>query len=161
MLTLAEKYLLALRCLNAALAIDAANPIVHEQAVRFRLAINPRLASLPAKVAGVIETEFTAIDASTDLKKYNSDFLEKHKDSASHLVSAVKIQRLLGEDPKKCEKDLSGVLGLKSNDWEPAAEALGLLYQWRSSEAEAFKKAAHEKWPEVTLFGPPSPTPSS
>ncbi|KAI0100575.1 tetratricopeptide [Nemania sp. FL0031] len=156
-----EKYLLALRCLNAALAIDAANPIVHEQAVRFHQEINSKLASLPPKVAEVIKSEFTAIAASTDLKKYNAEFLAKHKDSAPHVVSAVKIQKLLGEDQKTCEKALFGVLSLKSADWEPAAEALGLLLQWRSSEAEAFKTAAQETWPEVTMFSPAPPPPAT
>lgn len=156
------KYLLALRCLNAALAIDAANPVVHEQAVRFRQEVNSKLASLPSKVAEVIKTEFTAIRASTDLKKYNAEFLAKHEDSAPHVVSAIKIQKLLGEDQKTCEKGLFDVLKLGSADWEPAAEALGLLFQWRSSEVEAFKKAAEETWPEVTLFKPqPSPPATS
>ncbi|KAI1304829.1 tetratricopeptide [Xylaria venustula] len=157
-----EKYLLALQCLNAALVIDATNPVVHEQAVRFHQEINSKLASLPANVAEVIKTEFTALDASTDLKKYNAEFLEKHKNSAAHVVSAIKVQKLLGEDQKTCEKSLFGILGLKSDDWEPAAEALGLLFQWRSSEADAFRKAAAETWPEVTLFNPPPPaTPAS
>ncbi|KAF2964432.1 hypothetical protein GQX73_g9157 [Xylaria multiplex] len=156
-----EKYLLALHCLNAALAIDPANPVVHEQTVRFRQEINLKLASLPAKVAEVIKTEFTAIDASTDLKKYNADFLKKHKESAAHVVSAVKIRKLLGEDQKACEKALFDVLSLKTEDWEPAAEAHGLLLQWRSGEAEAFRKAAGETWPEVTAFNPPPAPPAS
>ncbi|KAI1367885.1 tetratricopeptide [Xylaria arbuscula] len=154
-----EKYLLALRCLNAALAIETANPVVHEQAVRFRKELNS--ASLPAKVAEVINSEFTAIDASTDLKKYNAEFLDKNKDSPAHAVSAIKIQKLLGEDQKTCEKALFDILKMKSDDWEPAAESLGLLYQWRSSEADAFRKAAEETWPEVTLFKPPPPPPTS
>ncbi|KAI0872202.1 tetratricopeptide [Hypoxylon argillaceum] len=153
------KYLLALRCLNAALAIDAANPVVHEQAVRFHREVISKLASLPAKAAEVIKSEFTALETSADLKKHNAEFLAKHKDSAPHVVSAVKIQKLLGEDQKTCEKGLFGVLSLKSANWEPAAEALGLLLQWRSSEAETFKKAAQETWPEVTLFSPLPPPP--
>ncbi|KAI8946652.1 tetratricopeptide [Xylaria longipes] len=156
-----EKYLLALRCLNAALAIDATNPVVHEQAVRFRQELSSKLASLPAKVAEVIKTEFTAIPPSTDLKEYNAEFLKQHKDSAPHVVSAVKIQKLLGEDQNTCEKALFDILKLKSDNWEPAAEALGLLFQWRSGEAEAFKKAAEETWPEVTLFKPPPPPPTT
>ncbi|KAI0398499.1 tetratricopeptide [Xylariaceae sp. FL0594] len=149
------KYLLALRCLNAALAIEATNPEVHEQAVRFRQEMNTKLPSLPAKVAEVIKAEFTAIEPSTDLKQYNADFLARHKDSAPHVVSAVKVQKFLGEDVKVCEQGLKEVLGMKSTNWEPAAEALALLFQWHSSEAEAFKKAAHDVWPEVTLFSPP------
>ncbi|CAJ2512627.1 Uu.00g007460.m01.CDS01 [Anthostomella pinea] len=147
-----EKYLLALRCLTAAQAIDASNPAVHEQAVRFRQVLNSKLSSLPSKVADVAKSDFTAIDASTDLKKYNVDFRDRHKDSAPHVVSATKASKFLGEDQKKCEKDLRGVLDLESANYETAAEALGLLMQWRSSEADAFKKAAYDKWPEVTIF---------
>lgn len=78
------------------------------------------------------------------------------------MVSAIKNQKLLGEDQKTCEKALFDILKLDNADWEPAAEALGLLFQWRSSEAEAFKKAAEETWPEVTLFQPlPSPPATS
>ncbi|KAI1817840.1 tetratricopeptide [Poronia punctata] len=149
------KYLLALNCLNAALALDATNPVVHEQAVRFRKEMDEKLSTLPVKVADVIRSDFTAIDESTDLKTYNADMLAKYEDSAPHLVSGVKVQKLLGEDLKVCEGNLQKVLSMKTSDWEPAAEALGLLFQWRSSEAEAFKKAAHETWPEVTLFSPP------
>ncbi|KAI1436137.1 tetratricopeptide [Xylaria sp. CBS 124048] len=160
-----EKYLLALRCLNAAMAIDPTNPVIHEQTVRLYQAISSKATSLPVKVAEVLKTEFTAIDASTDLKAYNSAYLESNKTSPAHAVSGVKVQKLLGEDQKACEKALFDILSLGSADWEPAAEALGLLYQWRSTEIEAFQKAAHETWPEVTLFAPPPPaaatTPSS
>ncbi|KAI5926232.1 NMDA receptor-regulated protein 1-domain-containing protein [Camillea tinctor] len=147
-----EKYLLALRCLNAALAIDATNPTVHEQVVRFRQELDSKLASLPSKVTEVLKSEFKAIEASADLKAYNAEFLEKHKDSASHVISAIKTRKLLGEDAEQCEKDLNNVLSLASIDYETAAEALSLFMQWRSSGADAFKKASHEKWPEVTLF---------
>ncbi|KAI0159832.1 tetratricopeptide [Xylariaceae sp. FL1272] len=150
-----EKYLLALKCVNAAIAIDPASPTVHEQKIRLRQALDAKLGSLPVKVADVVKSDFTAIEPSTDLKKCNADFLQKHKDSASHVVAAVKVQRILGEDLKKCEQDLAGILKIKTDDWEPAAEALGLLAQWRSEEAETFKKAAHETWPEVSLFAPP------
>ncbi|KAI0380641.1 N-terminal acetyltransferase A, auxiliary subunit [Hypomontagnella monticulosa] len=147
-----EKYLLALRCLNAALAIDADHPTVHEQVIRFRQALNSKATSPAPKVIEVLKSGFTALDASADLKKYNASFLEKHKNSSAHVISAIKTERLLGEDKKKSEKDLVGVLKLGDVQHEQAIEALALLKQWRSSEADAFKKAAHEKWPEVTAF---------
>ncbi|OTA99846.1 hypothetical protein M426DRAFT_324834 [Hypoxylon sp. CI-4A] len=147
-----EKYILALRCLNAALAIDPEHPTVHEQVVRFRQALNSKLDSLPPKVAEVLKSGFTTIDASTDLKKYNADFKAKHQDSASHVIFAIKTERLLGEDKKKAEKDLAEVINLKSIDHEQAIETLALLRQWRSSEVDTFKTAAHKKWPEVTAF---------
>ncbi|KAI0020512.1 NMDA receptor-regulated protein 1-domain-containing protein [Xylariomycetidae sp. FL0641] len=147
-----EKYLLALRCLNAGLAIEPDNPTIHEQAVRLRQALDSKLPSLPSKVGEVLKAEFTTIAPSTDLKKYNADFEANHKDSAAHVVSAIKVRKLLGEDQKTCEKGLIDVLKLDSAEHDSAAEAMGLLAQWRSSEVEAFKKAAHEKWPEVTMF---------
>ncbi|KAI2617732.1 N-terminal acetyltransferase A, auxiliary subunit [Hypomontagnella submonticulosa] len=147
-----EKYLLALRCLNAALAIDADHPTVHEQVVRFCQILNSKTTSLAPKVVEVLKSGFTAVDASADLKRYNTSFQEKHKNSSAHVISAIKTERLLGEDKKKSEKDLVGVLKLEDVQHEQAIEALALLRQWRSSEADTFKKAAHEKWPEVTAF---------
>ncbi|KAI2610518.1 N-terminal acetyltransferase A, auxiliary subunit [Hypoxylon sp. NC1633] len=147
-----EKYLLALRCLNAALALDAENPTVHEQVVRFRQALNSKISSLPDKVADVLKSGFTAVDRSADLKKFNADFRAKHNDSASHVISAIKTERLLGGDKPKSEKDLAAVLDIKDVQYEQAAEALSLLKQWRSGEADLLKKAAHEKWPEVSVF---------
>lgn len=110
------------------------------------------MGSLPAKVAELLKSKFTAIDASADLKKFNADFRAKHKDSPSHVISAIKSERLLGEDKKKSEKGLAEVLGLKTIEYEQAVEAFALLKQWRSSEADAFKVASHKKWPEVTAF---------
>ncbi|KAI2780588.1 N-terminal acetyltransferase A, auxiliary subunit [Daldinia loculata] len=147
-----EKYLLALRCLNAALALDADHPTVHEQVVRFRQALNSKLESLPPKVAEVLKTEFALLDVTADLKKYNASFQEKHKNSPPHVISAVKTERLIGEDKKKTEQDLAGVLNLKDVQHEHAEEVLAILKQWRSGEADSFKAAAHDKWPEVTVF---------
>ncbi|KAI0110233.1 N-terminal acetyltransferase A, auxiliary subunit [Daldinia grandis] len=147
-----EKYILALRCLNAALALDADHPTVHEQVVRFRQALDSKMESLPPKVAEVLKSEFTIIDAREDLKKYNANFQEKHKNSPPHVISAVKAERLIGEDKKKTEQDLAGVLNLKDIHHEHAEEVLAILRQWRSDEADSFKAAAHEKWPEVTVF---------
>ncbi|KAI0171931.1 N-terminal acetyltransferase A, auxiliary subunit [Hypoxylon sp. FL1284] len=147
-----EKYVLALRCLNCALSIDAENPTVHEQLVRFRLALDSKTGSLPPKVAEILKSRFTALAASADLKKVVADFQEKHTDSPAHVISAIKSKRLLGEDKKKNEKELAGVLGLKTIEYEQAEVALAVLKQWRSSEADTFKEAAHKRWPEVTTF---------
>lgn len=138
--------------MNAALAIDADHPTVHEQVVRFCQILNSKTTSLAPKVVEVLKSGFTAVDASADLKRYNTSFQEKHKNSSAHVISAIKTERLLGEDKKKSEKDLVGVLKLEDVQHEQAIEALALLRQWRSSEADTFKKAAHEKWPEVTAF---------
>lgn len=114
--------------------------------------MNSKLASLPPKVQEVIKSEFTTLDASTDLKKYNAEFESKHKDSASHVISAIKAKKLLGEDSSKVEKELTGVLSIKDAQFEQAVEVLDLLRSWRSKEVDGFKKKAADKWPEVTAF---------
>ncbi|KAI1075564.1 N-terminal acetyltransferase A, auxiliary subunit [Whalleya microplaca] len=149
-----EKFLLALRCLNAALAIDASNPTVHEQTVRFRQILDGKLSSLPPKVVSVLQSSFTALPPSTtDLAAFNADFRARHAGSPAHFVTAVKVERLLGGDAAACESELvEKVLGFEGVEVENAIEALGLLVQWRSARAGEFKGLAHAKWPEVTAF---------
>ncbi|KAF3805121.1 N-terminal acetyltransferase A complex subunit nat1 [Colletotrichum gloeosporioides] len=55
-----KKYILALRSLNAARALDESNAGVQERAHKFAEVIKPALESLPAKVQEVIKSEFKA-----------------------------------------------------------------------------------------------------
>lgn len=145
--------MLALRCLNAALALDAKHPALHAQAVELRHALNSALDSLPAKVQETVKAEFTAIPATADLKKLNADFLKEHgSSSARHRVSAARAAAALGEPRAESEKSLTDALRIDSVTFNDAGEILELLRSWRSSAAADFKKAAHEKWPEVTVF---------
>ncbi|KFY43335.1 hypothetical protein V495_03997 [Pseudogymnoascus sp. VKM F-4514 (FW-929)] len=52
-----EKYLLALKCLLAASAIDSSNSTVKEQIARFKKGLEAKSASLPAKVLEAIKEE--------------------------------------------------------------------------------------------------------
>ncbi|KAK4152061.1 hypothetical protein C8A00DRAFT_44835 [Chaetomidium leptoderma] len=56
-----NKYLLALRCLKAALAINKGHPKVLEQATRLRKALGGDLGSLAPKVKEVIESELASV----------------------------------------------------------------------------------------------------
>ncbi|KAK4121620.1 N-terminal acetyltransferase A, auxiliary subunit [Parathielavia appendiculata] len=56
-----NKYLLALRCLKAALAIDKEHPKVLDQVVRLREALDSTMDSLAPKVKEVIESELSAV----------------------------------------------------------------------------------------------------
>ncbi|KAH8650002.1 tetratricopeptide [Xylariales sp. PMI_506] len=147
-----EKYVLALRCLNAALALDPEHPQVHEQLVHFRTVLNSKLASLPPKVQEVIKSEFTALDSTTDLKKYNSEYESKHKDSPAHVISVIRTKKILGDDSAAVDKELVAVIGLPTANFEHAQQILALLRQWRSKETDDFKKKAAQKWPEVSFF---------
>ncbi|EON97666.1 putative nmda receptor-regulated protein 1 protein [Phaeoacremonium minimum UCRPA7] len=149
---LRKKYILALGCLNAALAIDPENPKAHEQAVAFRKALNDNLSSVSPKVAEVLKADFTTISESTDLKHFNQQFRTKHKDSPSHVLSAILVEEKLGGDKGKLAKELVDLVSLDSITLEEASDALQVLQSWRSNETEAFKKAATAKWPEAAAF---------
>lgn len=145
----AEKYVLALRCLKAASAIDPDSPKVHEQVVALRVTLNGA-SDLTAKVSEVLESEFTMIDASADLAKFNEEFEVKHKGSARHALSAIKAKKLLGKDQGKCEKELAELIKLQDIGFDDAVEVLETLRSWRGSGADEFRKAAQAKWPGVT-----------
>ncbi|TDZ20920.1 N-alpha-acetyltransferase 16, NatA auxiliary subunit [Colletotrichum orbiculare MAFF 240422] len=145
-----KKYVLALRSLKAASALDADHPGVHERSVEFAHVLKPILESLPAKTQEVIKADFTP--PASDLKQYNEDFLAKHKSSPPHIVAALKTRRVLGDDRSKAESDLANVVKAPDATFELASQVYDQLKAWRSIEAETLKKAAHERWPEVTIF---------
>ncbi|KAJ4385438.1 hypothetical protein N0V93_009866 [Gnomoniopsis smithogilvyi] len=151
-LILRKKYLLALRCLKAALGLDAENPKVHEQAIRLRQALTAELETLPPKTAEVIKTAFTEVPASADLAKINEEFREKHKTSPQHVLSSIRVQEKLGEDRSKVSKDVVDLLKMENIQLEDASDAQALLKSWKSGELDAFKKAAAQKWPESSTF---------
>lgn len=147
-----EKYLLALRCLKAALALDAENPKVHEQAIRLRQALAADLETLPPKTGEVIKAAFTEIPASADLAKTNQEFREKHRTSPQHVLSSIRVQEQLGEDRGKLGKAVVNLLKLETIQLEDASDAQELLKSWKSGELDAFKTAAAQKWPESSIF---------
>ncbi|KAJ6782619.1 hypothetical protein PWT90_00172 [Aphanocladium album] len=138
-----EKYVLALRCLNAAIALDSIHPKLHAQIVAFAKVL--KTASLSPKVAEVLTAEFKADIA--DLAKYNADYEAKHKD-IRHILSSVAAQRAL--DGKDTSVKLTAALSLPGTTFEDAIEVLDTLKRWKSGEAETFQKAAHAKFPEAT-----------
>jgi peptide alpha-N-acetyltransferase len=144
------KYVLTLQCLNRSLAIDAENPRVHEQVVAFRKLLDNAPSDLPPKVLETLKAEFTAVDATADLSKYNQDFQEKHQDSPLHVLSAVKARLALGVDLAKCEKEVTGLIEHASASFNDAVAALETLKSWRSAEIDSFRKAALTRWPNVT-----------
>lgn len=148
-----EKYLLALKCLLAAAALDKEHSKVHEQIVTFKLAIDKDTNGIAAKSAEVINSEFTLLPASVNLSQYNDEYLSRNKECARRTVSALKVRKLLVPDSAgQCGKDVVGVLKIPSITLEEATEALELLSSWKSSEVESFRKAAAAKWPKASIF---------
>ncbi|KND87518.1 N-alpha-acetyltransferase 16, NatA auxiliary subunit [Tolypocladium ophioglossoides CBS 100239] len=144
-----RKYVLALGCLNAALALDSDSPKVHEQVVAFRSMLNSA-SDLAPKVAEVLEAEFKAVSESESLSKYIEEFQKKHSASPRHLLSAIAAKKIVGEDKANCEKDVASLLNIDGVTFGDAVEMLKTLKSWRSTEVQGFRKAAQAKWPEVT-----------
>lgn len=148
-----ERYLLALKCLLASSKIDRSHYTVHEQIVRYKLAIDSASSSLKSQTADVIKAEFTLLPSSTTLSDYNSSFLLEHKDSPRHIYATLRVKQLLpSKDQSKNEQDVLATLDLAEITLEEGGEGLDLLISWKSNQTEAFKAKATLKWPQATVF---------
>jgi peptide alpha-N-acetyltransferase len=148
-----EKYLLALKCLLAAWALDKEHSKVHEQVVRFKLAIDQDNETLAPQSAQIIKSEFTLLPALINLSQYNDEYLARHKGCARRTLSALKIRKLLSPDSAaSCQKDAVDVIKLPSITMEEAKETLELLRSWNSNDIDSFRSQAAAKWPRATVF---------
>ncbi|KAI9696541.1 MAG: hypothetical protein M1836_005560 [Candelina mexicana] len=148
-----KKFLLALKCLLAASKIDADDPNVHENTVRFRLEIDEASSSLPPKVIETINSSHPNLPTKADLTQFNKAFLSNHPDSALHIYSYLRVRRLqLPLSQPRNEEEVLATLDLEEITLDEAKEGLNLLKDWRSGNAEGYMKRAATKWPEATHF---------
>ncbi|KAF2189796.1 TPR-like protein [Zopfia rhizophila CBS 207.26] len=149
-----KKYLLALKCLLAARAIDPENPTLHEQAIRFRQAVD-EAKDFPPKVSEVLKSAFTFIPFGADLLAYNNDFKRRHPKSPSHLQASYNAQYFLDKETKESnEKALQQLLELPSITMAQANAGFATLDAWGSAQRtkDSYREAAAKKWPEATIF---------
>jgi peptide alpha-N-acetyltransferase len=150
------KYALALKCLSAAHSIDASNPTLHVQLLRFRQALNKLSEPLAPQVAEVVDSEFEALlPKSQKLDEWNASFLSENKDSVPHKLAYLTCQQLLTPESKpETEKELASTLDASIVSLETALAGLDLLGEWGSNQAAktAYAEKASSKWPESTLF---------
>ncbi|GFF23065.1 N-terminal acetyltransferase A complex subunit nat1 [Aspergillus lentulus] len=151
-----KKYALALKCLAAAHQIDASNPTLHVQLLRFRKALDSLSEPLAPEVAEVVNAEFEKLlPKSQNLEEWNDSFLSAHKESPLHTQAVLKCHHILQRDSKaQCEKDLVATLDLNNASIETALAGLEILYEWGSDQAAktAYTEKATSKWPESTVF---------
>ncbi|KAI9376018.1 hypothetical protein BJX61DRAFT_539333, partial [Aspergillus egyptiacus] len=150
------KYALALKCLSAAHSIDASNPTLHVQLLRFRQALNKLSEPLPPQIAEVVESELeTLLPKAQDLGEWNASFLEDHKDSIPHKQAYLTCQQLLKPESKsESAKELTSTLDEGIVSLETALAGLNLLTEWGSDQSAktTYAEKASSKWPESTLF---------
>ncbi|KAJ9266216.1 hypothetical protein DTO021C3_5763 [Paecilomyces variotii] len=151
-----KKHLLALKCLLAAHSIDASNPTLHVQLLRFRKELDSLAEPLPPQVAEVITSEFEPLlPKSTNLTEWNDAFLTAHKTRTTHVQAALSARLLLSPDSKsQCEQDLLSTLDLEDATIQKAVAGLDLLNEWGSNQAAktAYIEKAHKKWNEASAF---------
>lgn len=147
-----EKYLLAMQCLNSAIALEPTNPKVHERTVQFRHVVNPELASLASTTADVLKSEFSALAEGGDLQKFNDKFLEENKGSPAHVHAGIRARRMLGGDKGKCEDALVGLVEEEGLELGEAWAVKRTLEEWGSGRVGEFKEGARKRWPEASGF---------
>ena len=154
--TLIGKYALALKCLTAAHSIDASNPTLHVQLLRFRQALNKLSEPLPPQVAEVVDAEFEALlPKAQNLDEWNKTFIADKQDSIPHKHAYLTCQQLLKPDSKaETEKELASTLDASVVSLETALAGLDLLGEWGSNQAAkvSYAEKASSKWPESSLF---------
>ena len=137
----------------AATALDSEHPKVHEQIVRFKLAIDEDGNTLPSQSAEVIKSEFTLLPSSVNLSHFNEEYLSKRKDSAKHTLSALRVRKLLSPaSASDVEKSVAELIETPSITFEEAKEGLALLESWKSGEIESYRSSAAAKWPKALVF---------
>lgn len=110
---------------------------------------------LPSQISQVIKDSFTTPSADADLKAFNSDFLKKHSQSASHHQSAYNVRYILDPSSKsQNEEDLKKTLDLSDVTIEQAEAGLALLSEWKSDEKvkDDYRAKAASRWTEATVF---------
>lgn len=147
-----EKYLLAMQCLNSAIALEPTNPKVHERTVQFRHVLTPELASLPSTTAEVLKAESPKLPNGGDLEEFNDEFLEKNKVSPAHVHAGIRARRMLGGDKGKCEEALVKLVKAEGLELREAWEVRKTLEGWGSGRVGEFKEGARGRWPEASGF---------
>lgn len=126
---------------------------MHEQIIRFKLAINTDKEALSPKSAEIIKSEFKLIPTSTSPTQFNDAYLAKNKDCARRTLSALKSRKLLSPDSATTsESDIAALIKLPTLTFEEAKEILEVLSLWKSSQADTFRSGAGAKWPKASSF---------
>lgn len=150
--TCVDKSLLAMQCLNSAIALAPTDPKVHERTVQFRHVVAPQLSSLPESTAEVLKSEFPALTSSETVQAFNDKFLEENKGSPRHVHSGIRARKMLGGDQDACEAELVKLIGAEGMQLGDAAGVLGTLAEWGSGKVGEVKEAGRKRWAEASVF---------
>ncbi|KAF9930828.1 N-alpha-acetyltransferase 16, NatA auxiliary subunit [Linnemannia zychae] len=158
-----NKLLLALKSLLKSVKIDPSNATLHEQLVRFALAVQKAGTSLKPAIKAVIDKHWDTLYHSDgkDLKAFTAKFLEGAKSlgSVPHLISAAIAISLIEAGADKAKSDAEAIIFLMGDDKYTATRSLENVFlaqktlkTLKSSRLQEFKTKAVEWFPQATVF---------
>lgn len=154
--------LLALKALLKALKIDARNATLHEQLVRFALAVHK--SEIKPSTKTVIDKHWETLYHGQDLAAFTGAFLKQQKDSAigsvPHLISAAIAASLVSssEAGKEKAEDILFLMAqedvkfAKSRSVENVQVAIKTLKSMKSARVQELKAQATAWFPRATVF---------
>ncbi|KAF9421043.1 N-alpha-acetyltransferase 15, NatA auxiliary subunit [Podila epigama] len=162
-----NKFLLALKALLKAHSLDASNATLHEQLVRFALAVKAKAGDIKPLTKSVIDKHWeTLYSGHKDVASFSDAFVKQHTDkttavgSVPHLISAAIGVSLI--DPSKSGKEKSETILFsmvqdearfaKSRSWEDVQASIKTLKSIKSGRLQEFKDAAKAWYPRSSVF---------
>ncbi|KAF9353908.1 N-alpha-acetyltransferase 15, NatA auxiliary subunit [Mortierella sp. NVP85] len=159
-----NKLALALRELLKSIKIDANNATLHEQLVRFALAVQKAGDTIKPAVKTVIDSHWEMLYQKNgkDLASFTAAFLNENKDSGSvpHLISAAMAVSLIDTSNKgksKAEEIIFRITDAKfagTRSLENCLLARKTLKAFKSGRVLEFTKKAAEWYPLATALRP-------
>ncbi|KAG0253742.1 N-alpha-acetyltransferase 16, NatA auxiliary subunit [Mortierella polycephala] len=153
-----NKLLLALKSLLKSIKIDANNATLHEQLVRFALAVQKAGDTLKPAVKSVINKHWETLYQGKDLSGFNAQFLAKNKDlgSVPHLISAAIAVSLIHPNDKTKAEEILFAMGedkyVSTRSLENCLLSMKTLKSLRSNRLQEFKTKAAKWYPKATAF---------
>ncbi|CAG8764846.1 8183_t:CDS:2, partial [Gigaspora rosea] len=150
------KYLLALKALLRAYSIDKENATLHNDIIRFHLAVSDNKEINPTINQVIASEKVTLIPENMSLVEFNERFLERNK-SISHLLAGA--EALYSIDPERKQEAETLLLMVDSEKYASTRtlENCIKVYEtlkstFSSSKAEEFRVKCKEWFPISTYF---------
>ncbi|KDQ60157.1 hypothetical protein JAAARDRAFT_174177 [Jaapia argillacea MUCL 33604] len=153
-----SKYLQAAQALNTLRTLDAEHPELHIRIIEFHKALSPTTDSLPPSTQSFVTSCLSdLLPGDISLETFNSQYLQRHSASATHILACARVSRKLGAPTGEVE-DLAFSL-LKPEvalDLKSGMSALVFFKELNSGRIEEFRSACDLKFPLACTFKTPS-----
>ncbi|KAF9941414.1 N-alpha-acetyltransferase 15, NatA auxiliary subunit [Modicella reniformis] len=153
-----NKLLLALKSLLKTIKIDPYYATLHEQLVRFALAVKKAESSLKPNVKSVIDLHWSTLFKDQDLEEFTSAFVKANKKvgSVPHIISAaIAIALIRPSEKSKAETLLFSIEEeryQKTRSLENVVLVQKSLKSLRSNRLQEWKDRARVWYPRATAF---------